>query len=90
MRQERPQPVRGGYYVDAKKAVLMKVRSHTTLVGVFPVITHVRKSEPGPLGLRMAEFAGRFTLPFDAAWGEMLLPQGDYALYYGALGKDLH
>ena len=65
-------------------------RSHTTLVGVFPVIAHVRKSAPGPLGLRMAEFAGRFTLPFDAAWGEMVLPQGEYALYYGALGEGLH
>lgn len=68
----------------------MTVRNHTTLVGVFPVISHVGTAAPSALGLRMTEFAGRFNLPFDAAWGEMVLPQGDYALYYGAFGEGLH
>ena len=68
----------------------MNIRSHTTLVGVFPVISRVGTAAQSALGLRMTEFAGRFTLPFDAAWGETVLPQGNYALYYGALGKGLH
>jgi hypothetical protein len=37
----------------------------------------------------MTKFAGRFTLPFEAAWGKMVLPEGDYALYYGALGEEM-
>jgi len=68
----------------------MNIRNHTTLVGVFPVISHVGRAAPGALGFRMTEFAGRFTLPFDAAWGEMLLPEGDYALYYGASGEGVY
>jgi hypothetical protein len=28
-------------------------------------------------------FAGTFTLPFDAQWGAMALPAGDYSLSYG-------
>lgn len=68
----------------------MNIRNHTTLVGVFPVIHHVQTAAPSVLGLRMTEFTGRFALPFDAAWGEMVLPQGDYTLYYGALSEDLH
>jgi len=68
----------------------MNIRNHTTLVGVFPVISHVGTVAPSALGLRMAEFVGKFHLPFDAEWGEMLLPQGHYALYYGALGEGMH
>jgi hypothetical protein len=70
--------------------MIMNIRSHTTLVGVFPVISYAGTTGPSSLGLRMTEFAGKFTLPFDAAWGEMLLPEGDYALYYGALGEGVH
>lgn len=68
----------------------MKVRSHTTLVGVFPVISRAGAAAPSALGLRMTEFVGKFNLPFDAAWGEMVLAQGEYALYYGALAEGLH
>jgi len=34
--------------------------------------------------LRSTEFAGKFTLPFMAQWGEITLPPGNYNLYYGA------
>ena len=63
----------------------MNVRTHTTLVGVFPVIPYldtVRGSEVGP---HVTQFAGRFTLPFEAVWGEMVLSEGEYSLYYGVL-----
>jgi hypothetical protein len=65
----------------------MNIRSHTTLVGVFPVISSLGSAGQSTLSLRMTEFGGRFTLPFVATWGEMLLPEGDYALYYGTLGE---
>jgi len=38
----------------------------------------------------MNEFAGRFTLPFEAAWGEIVLAPGEYALHYGTMGEGLH
>jgi hypothetical protein len=68
----------------------MNIRNHTTLVGVFPVISHVGMAFPRALGFRMKEFVGRFTLPFEAAWGEIVLAQGEYALFYGAMGEGLH
>lgn len=68
----------------------MNIRNHTTLVGVFPVISHVGRATPGALGFRMNEFAGRFSLPFEASWGEVVLAQGEYALYYGAMAEGLH
>lgn len=33
--------------------------------------------------LNTTEFAGKFTLPFMAQWGQMTLPPGEYNLYYG-------
>lgn len=68
----------------------MNIRNHTTLVGVFPVISHVGMAFPRALGFRMKEFVGRFTLPFEAAWGEIVLAQGEYTLFYGAMGEGLH
>jgi hypothetical protein len=67
----------------------MNIRNHTTLVGVFPVISSLGPAWRGNFSLRTTEFAGRFTLPFEAAWGEMVLPEGDYALFYGTLGKGM-
>ncbi len=59
--------------------------SRKILVGVFPVIL-----QSGAMGRSVsapgaAEFVGRFTLPFKAEWGEMLLPEGEYTLVYGNL-----
>ena len=36
--------------------------------------------------LYSTHFTGKFTLPFAAQWGQMILPPGDYNLYYGYLG----
>lgn len=30
-----------------------------------------------------AHFTGNFTLPFTVHWGQMILPPGEYSLYYG-------
>ena len=35
--------------------------------------------------LRANEFAGKFSLPFMAQWGNLTLPPGDYNLYYGSM-----
>jgi hypothetical protein len=37
--------------------------------------------------LNTTHFAGNFTLPFPAQWGEMTLPPGDYNLYFGNLNQ---
>ncbi len=34
-----------------------------------------------------SHFAGEFTLPFMAQWGSVILPPGDYNLYYGRLSN---
>ncbi len=35
--------------------------------------------------LRETHFAGTFTLPFVLQWGDMIMPPGDYNMYYGTL-----
>ncbi|TAM82096.1 MAG: hypothetical protein EPN47_10085 [Acidobacteria bacterium] len=67
----------------------MNIRNRTSLVGIFPVISSIGSSGRSSFSLRLAEFAGRFTLPFEAAWGEMVLPEGEYALHYGAVGEGI-
>jgi hypothetical protein len=57
-------------------------QSRTILVGVFPVISHSGAMGRNALGFGATEFVGRFTLPFEAEWGEMVLPAGDYTLVY--------
>lgn len=60
-------------------------QSRKILVGVFPVIFQSSAKGKSALGSSFAEFVGRFTLPFEAEWGEMILPEGDYTLHYGNL-----
>lgn len=40
--------------------------------------------------IETTHFAGEFTLPFMAQWGEMVLPPGHYNLYYGNLNPTGH
>ena len=37
------------------------------------------------IGFSNADFSGAFTLPFEAQWGGMTLPAGDYTLRFGTL-----
>jgi hypothetical protein len=87
--QGEPQPWWSGLIADAGGANFVNIRSHTTLVGVFHVISRVGLSFRSAFGFGMAEFAGRFVLPFDASWGQMVLPDGDYALNYGTIGAGM-
>ena len=90
MEQGEPQPSWGGFSVEAGSAKNMNIRSLTTLVGVFPVISYLGATERSTLGLQLTEFSGRFTLPFEAEWGEVVLPEGDYNLHYGTLGQGVY
>ena len=61
------------------------IRSLMTLAGLSLVLFAL-----GATGARgqiayPARFAGTFTLPFEAQWGTMTLPAGDYTLQYGTL-----
>jgi hypothetical protein len=62
------------------------IRSLTILAGLsvmlFALGATGAKAESGP-SLSITNFAGTFTLPFEAQWGNMTLPAGDYSLYYG-------
>jgi hypothetical protein len=68
---------------------LVAIRNHKTLVGVFPVISPVGLPVKSALGCGMTEFVGRFILPFDASWGQMLLHEGAYTVFYGSVGAGL-
>jgi hypothetical protein len=59
------------------------IQNITVLVGLSAVLFVM-----GATGARgqiayPARFAGTFTLSFEAQWGEMTLPAGDYTLQYG-------
>ena len=68
----------------------MSIRSHTKLVGVFPIFPHMSTSLHFALGPNRPRFTGRFTLPFEAAWGAMILAEGEYSLYYGTLHEGMN
>lgn len=64
----------------------MKTLRHA-LVSVSVLVMFFGVAATGTKGqsLDITHFAGQFTLPFMAQWGEMILPPGNYNLYYGNL-----
>lgn len=76
-------------FADAGGTKVVVIRSHTTLVGVFPVISPVGLPVKSAFGSGMTEFVGRFYLPFGASWGKMLLPGGNYIIRYGTIGAGI-
>ena len=68
----------------------MSIRSHTTLVGVFPTVPYMGTPLLCALSPSRNRFAGRFTLPFEAAWGAMILAEGEYSLYYGTIHEGMN
>jgi hypothetical protein len=67
---------------------MKSIRSLMTLVGLSMMVlvlgTAGAKAQEGQ-SLSSTNFAGTFTLPRDAQWGSMILPAGDYNLYFGPL-----
>ena len=61
------------------------IRNFMTLVGGSLALLALGATGARGQGLTRTSFAGTFTLPFEAQWGAMTLPAGDYSLYYGQL-----
>jgi hypothetical protein len=61
------------------------IRNLMILVGLF--VGFLALGTAGAKGqvLDTPSFAGTFTLPFEAQWGKMTLPAGDYTLKFGLL-----
>lgn len=59
------------------------IRSWMTLVGLFVMFFTLGTAGANGQVLDTVRFSGTFTLPFDAQWGKMTLPAGDYTLRYG-------
>lgn len=53
--------------------------SVTALVALFALVGTGAKAQ----SLNSTHFVGKFTLPFEAQWGRMALPPGNYNLKYG-------
>lgn len=68
----------------------MNIRSLTTLVGVFPVLSEIGATGQVAWSSRRTEFTGRFTLPFRAKWGELILSEGKYTLHFGTIGRGIY
>jgi hypothetical protein len=60
-------------------------RNYITLVGLFAAFLALSAAGARAQGLYPTQFAGSFTLPSGAQWGEITLPAGDYNLSYGQL-----
>ena len=70
---------------DERNAEMDQFHPTMILVEISRVVSNFGLAGRSGLGLGLTEFVGRFTLPFDLEWGEMVLPEGDYHLYYGSL-----
>jgi hypothetical protein len=61
------------------------IRSLMTLAGLCLVLFALGATGARGQVVYSTHFAGTFTLPFEAQWGAMTLPAGDYTLQYGTL-----
>ncbi len=52
-------------------------------VGVLMMFFALAAARASAQELNSTHFSGTFTLPFEAQWGAMTLPAGDYTLSYG-------
>lgn len=61
------------------------IRNWVTLAGLSVVVFALCAAGARAQSLRTTHYAGTFTLPFEAHWGQATLPAGQYSLYYGRL-----
>jgi hypothetical protein len=61
------------------------IRNLVTLAGLSAIFFALGATGARAQSLRTTNFAGTFTLPFEAQWGPATLPAGEYSLYYGHL-----
>lgn len=62
------------------------IRNVTTLAGVSLMLFALCAPSAKAQALSPTNLGGTFTLPFEAQWGPMTLPAGEYSLYYGLTG----
>ena len=58
------------------------IRSLIILAGLSLAVLALGATGAEAQGRSGADFAGTFTLPFEAQWGSTILPVGEYSLYY--------
>jgi hypothetical protein len=58
------------------------IRSLMILAGLSVVALALGATGAKAQGGEGADFAGKFTLPFEAQWGSTSLPAGEYSVYY--------
>jgi hypothetical protein len=64
---------------------MKNIRNLVTLIGLSVVFFALSATGARAQSLRSTDFTGTFTLPFEAQWGPVTLPAGEYSLYYGRL-----
>jgi hypothetical protein len=61
------------------------IRNLVTLAGLSVVFFALSATGARAQSLKTPHISGTFTLPFNAQWGPVTLPAGEYKLYYGRL-----
>ena len=61
------------------------IRNMVTLAGLFVAVFALCATGARAQSMTTTHFAGTFNLPFEAQWGNAILPVGQYSLYYGHL-----
>lgn len=62
------------------------IRNITILLGLFLAPFALPAIRANAQAVSTVSFRGTFTLPFEAQWGVVALPAGQYSLQYGLLG----
>jgi hypothetical protein len=69
--------------IKIRRYVMKTIRSLTILAGLSLALLTLGVTGAKAQSLSISDFAGTFTLPFEAQWGRTTLPAGEYSLYYG-------
>lgn len=64
---------------------MKNIRNRVILGGLSIMVFALCATGARAQSLNSTNFAGTFTLPFEAQWGRAALPAGEYSLYYGHL-----
>lgn len=66
---------------------MKKIRSLLVSVAALLMLLALVATEAKAQSLFSTQFAGSFSLPFMVQWGTVILPPGEYSLYYGMPGN---
>jgi hypothetical protein len=73
--------------INIWRCVMKTIRSLMILAGLSLAVLALGATGAKAWSPAGTDFAGTFTLPFEAQWGRTTLPAGEYSLYYGHLPK---